>query len=92
MFGKKKYRYRLQINGDTPSLIYKERNINISVQLINKETEKILNSNIIHLCLGLCDSNGEWVTENKAGENFMKGKTEVEMYHGEGSFLKVYPR
>lgn len=22
----------------------------------------------------------------------MKGKTEVEMYHGEGSFLKVYPR
>jgi len=22
----------------------------------------------------------------------MKGKTEVELYHGEGSFLKVYPR
>lgn len=22
----------------------------------------------------------------------MKGKTEVEMYHGEGAFLKVYPR
>jgi hypothetical protein len=22
----------------------------------------------------------------------MKGKTEVEMYHGESSFLKVYPR
>lgn len=22
----------------------------------------------------------------------MKGKTEIEMYHGEGSFLKVYPR
>ena len=22
----------------------------------------------------------------------MKGKTEVEMFHGEGSFLKVYPR
>jgi hypothetical protein len=22
----------------------------------------------------------------------MKGKTEVEMYHGEGSFLKIYPR
>jgi hypothetical protein len=22
----------------------------------------------------------------------MKGKTEVEMYHGEGSFLKVFPR
>lgn len=22
----------------------------------------------------------------------MKGKTEVELYHGEGAFLKVYPR
>jgi hypothetical protein len=22
----------------------------------------------------------------------MKGKTEIEMYHGEGSFLKIYPR
>lgn len=22
----------------------------------------------------------------------MKGKTEIEMYHGEGSFVKVYPR
>ena len=22
----------------------------------------------------------------------MKGKTEVEMYHGDGSFLKIYPR
>lgn len=22
----------------------------------------------------------------------MKGKTEIEMYHGEGSFNKIYPR
>jgi hypothetical protein len=22
----------------------------------------------------------------------MKGKTEIEMYHGEASFLKIYPR
>jgi hypothetical protein len=40
----------------------------------------------------VCDDNGQWITENRAGEDFMKGKTEVEMYHGEGSFLKVYPR
>jgi hypothetical protein len=32
------------------------------------------------------------VAENRAGESFMKGKTEVEMYHGESAFLKVYPR
>jgi hypothetical protein len=40
----------------------------------------------------VCDAHGEWVSENRAGEAFMKGKTEVEMYHGEGDFLKVYPR
>lgn len=49
-------------------------------------------ANIIHLCLGVVDANGEWVNANRAGENFMKGKTEIEMYHGEGNFLKVYPR
>jgi hypothetical protein len=32
------------------------------------------------------------VTENKAKENILRGKTEVELYHGEGSFLKLYPR
>lgn len=40
----------------------------------------------------MSDTNGEWVSVNRLGENFMKGKTEVEMYHGECSFLKVYPR
>ena len=34
-------------------------------------------ANIVHLCLGVCDANGEWVTQNKAKEDFMKGKTEV---------------
>ena len=52
----------------------------------------MLNSNVIHLCLGVCDAEGEWITENKAKENFMKGKTEIEMYHGEGFFLKIYPK
>lgn len=46
----------------------------------------------MQLCLGVCDSEGQWISENKAKENFMKGKTEVEMYHGEASFLKIYPR
>ena len=46
----------------------------------------------MHLCLGVCDTNGEWVTHNRVGEAVMKGKTEAEMYHGEASFLKVYSR
>jgi hypothetical protein len=42
--------------------------------------------------MGVCDANGQWVSVNNAGEDIMKGKTQVELYHGEGSFLKVYPR
>jgi hypothetical protein len=36
MFGPKRYQYKLQLQGDTPSVIYKERNINISVTLTNQ--------------------------------------------------------
>lgn len=92
LFGKKKYDYKLRLTGAPPETIYKERNINIGVELVTMENEKVLNSNILHLCLAVVDANGEWVTQNKVKENFMKGKTEVELYHGEGTFLKVYPR
>lgn len=92
LFGKKKYEYKLQLVGNPPETIYKERNINLSVELVTLNDEKVLNSNIVHLCLAVVDAAGEWVTQNKAKDNFMKGKTEVELYHGEGAFLKVYPR
>lgn len=35
---------------------------------------------------------GRWIPENEEGEYFMQGKTEVELYHGEASFQKLYPR
>lgn len=51
-----------------------------------------MNSNIVHLCFAVCDMNGEWVTENRAKETLMKGQTEVELYHGEAAFRKIYSR
>ena len=47
---------------------------------------------MINLCFAVCDSNGEWIHENKNGENFIKGKTEVELFKGEASFEKLYAR
>lgn len=44
------------------------------------------------LCVAACEVNGRWICENEEGECFMQGKTEVELYHGEASFLKIYPR
>lgn len=57
------------------SVIYKERNFSFKIKLININGKGIRNSNIIHLCLGVCDANGTWITETKMGEDFLKGKT-----------------
>lgn len=43
MFGNKKYQYRLELSEPLPSTIFKERNINISLNLIDKNNQKVLN-------------------------------------------------
>jgi hypothetical protein len=42
--------------------------------------------------MAVCDTNGQWISENEEGSAFLKGKTEVELYHGEVVFQKIYPR
>lgn len=75
MFGKKSYKYKLQLTESIPEIIYKERNLAISLKLTTHDNKVVRNSNIIHLCLGVCDNNGEWIAETRNGEDFMKGKT-----------------
>ena len=43
LFGKKKYSYRLELVEELANPIFKERNINLSVRLVNLNGEKILN-------------------------------------------------
>jgi hypothetical protein len=43
MFGVKKYQYRLQLQQEFPSTIFKERNINICLNLVDKNSQKVLN-------------------------------------------------
>lgn len=43
LFGKKKYHYKLQLQEPAPTTIFKERNINISVNLVDMNNEKIMN-------------------------------------------------
>ena len=49
-------------------------------------------ANLINLCVASTDLEGNWIQQNEEGEYFMQGKTEVELYHGESSFQKIYPR
>jgi hypothetical protein len=76
LFGKKTYRYRLALAEEIPSTLYKERNFNLKVKLIDQENNTIMNGNVISLCLAVCDGNGEWACENKAKQSIMKGKTD----------------
>ena len=49
-------------------------------------------ANLINICVAACEVNGQWIAENEEGEYFIQGKTEVELYHGEATFHKIYPR
>lgn len=78
MFGSTTYKYKLVIDSTFPDTLYKERNFNISVKLVDiAEGKEKLNGNIINICMGLCDDNGEWISETKEGQAFLKGKIEA---------------
>jgi hypothetical protein len=47
---------------------------------------------LIGLCLSACETTAQWIPENEEGDYFIKGKTEVDLYHGEATYQKVYPR
>lgn len=42
--------------------------------------------------MAACEGSGQWISENEEGKYFIQGKTEVELYHGEALFEKIYPR
>lgn len=65
----------------------------MSVRLVDiADGKEKLNGNIISICLGLCDDNGEWISESKDGVTFLKGKMEADLYHGSASFVKMAAR
>lgn len=49
-------------------------------------------ANILNLFFGLADDYGNWVSLNRVGDPMLKGKTEVELYHGEAEFNKIYTK
>ena len=66
------------------------RNFGLELKLVEKKSGSIKqNSNVINLCMGICDNLGNWVHEIKGGVSFLKGKPESELYNGEVSFWKM---
>ena len=67
IFGRKAYYYRFELIDRLPDMLYKEKNFDVKVRLVNKENQEVMNSNIMRLCFAVCDADGNWVTENKIG-------------------------
>lgn len=99
LFGERKYQYKLSLEENFPSVIYKERNIKVKLSLKNLNGKIIKNcnfkfnsANVMNLCFALADDNGNWINVNRVGDPMLKGKTEVELYHGEAEFNKIYTK
>lgn len=83
MFGKeKKYRYRLKLGEEIPDVLYRDRNFSLKVRLVDHSKQKVMNTDAVTLQVGICDKNGEWVTQNKQKGNIMTGTTESELCQG----------
>lgn len=85
LFGQRSYKYQLVLASPFPDTLYKDRNFGLSFKLLNIATGAIENNgNLVNVCLGVCDSEGEWVHETREGGPMLKGKLEGELYHGAG--------
>lgn len=92
LFGQNCYKYKLTLDAKFPDILYKERNFNLAIRLVDAQGKDKLNGNIVNVCLGLSDDNGEWIHETKEGSAFLKGKIETELYHGSAGFVKMAAR
>ena len=61
LFGKKNYKYRLAIRNDLPQTLYKERNFNMDIILLDAFGNPVKNSNLIPLYFAVCTNHGEWI-------------------------------
>ncbi len=92
LFGYKDYQYRLKLVHEVPKTLYKERNFNFEVQLLDPSGKIVKNGNPIPIYFSVCTKEGQWIHENRNGEDLIKGRHEVELYQGKASFQKIYLR
>jgi hypothetical protein len=67
LFGRKNYHYRLELDGEKPEVVYKERNFTISVLLIDKEREKVINCKYLVTQQTWCTFVSESATPTESG-------------------------
>lgn len=62
--------------------------IRASKIVLNSNYSFILD-NILNICIGVFDKDGNWVNENILGEPVFEGLTQVDLYQGKAEFPRL---
>lgn len=70
----KNYKYSIKLSSELSHTLYKERNFNLDLELVDQEGKSVRNcnksfysGNLVNLCCAVCTEGGEWIHENRVG-------------------------
>jgi hypothetical protein len=88
---KTNFEYQIVLDGDFSLPLYRERNFEFSVKLVDKAGKPVENSNKIPLTLSVytCENPPKYVDSNTAGNKIFKGFTEKDLVKGGAGFEKI---
>lgn len=74
--------------------LYKERNFDLRINLVDANGEQVLNSNPIpiSLCVYSADQEPTVIQNSKSDQPMIKGNSESELFHGGADFRKIHIR
>jgi len=88
---KSDFEYQIVLNYELPLPLYRERNFEFTVNIIDKNGKLVENSNKIPLTLSIytCENPPKYIDSNTAGNKIFKGFTEKDLVKGSASFEKI---
>jgi len=74
--------------------LYKERNFDLNINLVDANGDVVLNSNPIPIsfCVYSADIEPTVILNSKSGQPMIKGNSESELFHGGAQFRKIHLR
>ncbi|KAL4448811.1 hypothetical protein ABPG74_012900 [Tetrahymena malaccensis] len=93
LFKKKEsdYKYKLILNNPLEQPLYRERNFNINVSLVDRDDNAVSNNNRIPLNISIYTSENppKFIDTNTSGNKILKGFTEKDLQSGQITFDKI---
>lgn len=74
--------------------LYKERNFDLKLTLVDADGQQVLNSNPIpiSLCVYSSDPEPTVIQNSKSDQPMIKGNSESELFHGSADYRKIHLR